>query len=63
MTTPVSYPKVGDYRNDCPFCLTHNAILVERIGTTEEATSYYCRDCKRPFHTVAGRWVVGKVTP
>ncbi len=39
-------PVTGDYRNDCPFCRTHNAILVKAFGTP---TVYECRDCHREY--------------
>jgi len=41
------YPVTGAYKNDCPFCHTHNALLAESTG--EQHFKYRCRDCGRWF--------------
>lgn len=45
------YPMTGEYMNDCPFCKTHNAILVDSF--VDETVK--CRDCGRRFKQDNGR--------
>jgi hypothetical protein len=59
------HPMDGAYRNDCPYCHTHNAILYSpqyqkggsRIDTHE------CRDCHRLFMCENGNWITIKGRP
>ncbi len=62
-----NFPRTGHYLNDCPFCKTHNAILLERFG---DQAPYFCRDCKRRFALVGqvdkdnpGEWVFTEPEP
>ena len=41
--TAPEYPMTGAYKNDCPFCQTHNAILQSLKD------GYFCRDCGSTF--------------
>ncbi len=48
--TGKGHPKAGDYKNDCPFCRTHNALILKEFNTPLGST-YGCRDCHREFIT------------
>ncbi len=47
-----TFKKAGAYENDCPFCRTHNALLVKDF--TADGSVLECRDCHRLFESIKG---------
>lgn len=43
-----TFPITGHYKNDCPFCMTHNALLTVML----RFDLHECRDCHRIFKIV-----------
>ena len=46
----------GEYKNDCPLCKHHNALLLKTF--LEDGSEYECRDCKKMFKWCGGdQWL------